>query len=255
MAWNDVYKNDNAVHLMITIGGYQYNFSTNGNGAVGTDIKVERKIGDTLSKFSLGIVDDGSDDYIQFERVVLNRFVSIEISYGNSTQSLLHFSGFVVDYQPVFFGSSSKLTITGYLTRKQKGLPDQTSPYLYYIDWVPVVGKRKDDTKDWDDIYNGSFSFQADSYGNELEDSPLISREEANAIIDERVTSQKNNFVNTNTTSLEARLLRILQDQNVIDQLDQGGILHRPFDDEGVYFHLIPALEINRLWKEFLFSF
>lgn len=245
MAWNDVYKNDNAVHLMITIGGYQYNFSTNGNGAVGTDIKVERKIGDTLSKFSLGIVDDGSDDYIQFERVVLNRFVSIEISYGNSTQSLLHFSGFVVDYQPVFFGSSSKLTITGYLTRKQKGLPDQTSPYLYYIDWVPVVGKRKDDTKDWDDIYNGSFSFQADSYGNELEDSPLISREEANAIIDERVTSQKNNFVNTNTTSLEARLLRILQDQNVIDQLDQGGILHRPFDDEGVYFQNITSVVID----------
>ena len=158
MAWNDVYQNDNAVQLSITIEGRKYSFGNN------VDIKVERKIGDTLNKFSLGIIDDGSNDYIEFERLVVNRFTNVEISYGNSSKSMSYYKGFVVDYQPVFLGTSSKLTVTGYVTRKQQGLPDQSSPYLYYIDWAPVVGARKDVSRDWDDIYNGSFSFTSDIY-------------------------------------------------------------------------------------------
>lgn len=179
MAWNDVFVDDRAVHLLITIGGHKYNFKN------GTDIKVERKIGDTLSKFSLGVIDDGSDNYIEFERVLLNRFVNIEIEYGNSSKSKCKYTGFVVDYQPVFFGPSTKLTVTGYLTRKQAGLPDQTSPYLYYIDWAPLVGKRVDVEKDWDDIYNGRFSFDHDSYENSLKDEQIVSKEEAQRRIEE----------------------------------------------------------------------
>lgn len=173
MAWNDVYSDDRAIHLLITVGGHKYNFTN------GTDIKVERKIGDTLSKFSLGIIDDGSNNYIEFERVILNRFVNIEIEYGNSSKSTCKYTGFVVDYQPVFLGPSTKLTVTGYLTRKQAGLPDQTSPYLYYIDWAPLVGKRVDVTKDWDDIYNGRFSFDHDSYENALKDESIVTKEDA----------------------------------------------------------------------------
>lgn len=179
MAWNDVYVDDRAVHLLITIGGHRYNFKN------GTDIKVERKIGDTLNKFSLGIIDDGSDGYIEFERVVLNRFVNIEIEYGNSSKSTCKYTGFVVDYQPVFFGPSTKLTVTGYLTRKQAGLPDQTSPYLYYIDWAPLVGRRTDVEKDWDDIYNGRFSFDHDSYENSLKDEQIVSQDDAKKKIEE----------------------------------------------------------------------
>lgn len=190
MAWNDVFVDDRAVHLLITIGGHRYNFSN------GTDIKVERKIGDTLSKFSLGIIDDGSDSYIEFERVVLNRFVNIEIEYGNSSKSTCKYTGFVVDYQPVFFGPSTKLTVTGYLTRKQAGLPDQTSPYMYYIDWAPLVGKRIDTEKDWDDIYNGNFSFDHDSYENALKDESIVDENTVNAKINELQDQidQSNNF-------------------------------------------------------------
>ena len=74
MAWNDIYQDNNAVQLSVSIGGHNY---TPGNN---TEIKVERKIGDTLNKFSLSLIDDGSDNYIQFERIVTNRFVNIDIN-------------------------------------------------------------------------------------------------------------------------------------------------------------------------------
>ena len=207
MAWNDVYQDDNSIHLVITVGGYRYNF--NNNGYVGTDLKVERKIGDTLSKFSLGVIDDGSDDYIQFERVILNRFVTINIEYGNSSKNISKYTGFVVDYQPVFLGPSTKLTVTGYITRQTAGNTSSVtnvSPYIYYIDWAPLVGARKDTRGDWDDIYNRNFfSMKVDSYGNELEDQKLISKEEAEALMDEKLASLGITY--QNEEEIEALLL------------------------------------------------
>ena len=198
MAWNDVKFDDNAVHLMILIGGHSYKFNS-------TSIKVERKIGDTLNKFSLTVVDDGTDDYIEFERIVTSRFVNLEVAYGNSSGTMTRWQGFVADYQPAFLGSSSQLTVTGYLSRKQSGLPDQSSPYLYYMDWAPVVGKRKDETKDWDDIYNGHFSFTADSFGNKLEPEFSMTNEEAWKIID-NIAKNQSSSINSNMESVKSRV-------------------------------------------------
>lgn len=194
MAWNDIYQDDKAIQLSISVGGHKYYFGK------GVEIKVERKIGDTLNKFSLGIMDDGTENYTQFEQIIVNRFVNIEIEYGNSSKGKSQWTGFVVDYQPVFFGTSTKLTVTGYITRKQAGLPDQSSPYLYYIDWAPVVGMRKDVEKDWDDIYNGNFSFTTDSFGEELDDKPIESSKEAyetlESIINQTISTYSNNQYN-----------------------------------------------------------
>lgn len=154
MAWNDVKPSTNkAVHLLVTIDGRQFNFRQ------ATDIKVERKIGDTMSKFSLGIIDDsGSDqrsDYIEFERYLLNRFTEIEVMYGNSYNDLSRFQGFVVDYQPVFFGNTTKLTVTGYLTKVNRSTSSEKlqSPYSYWYDWTPYLGVRKRTDENWDEIF------------------------------------------------------------------------------------------------------
>lgn len=209
MAWNDVYQDDNALHLVIMAGGRKYDFSKRSNGAIGVDLKVERKIGDTLSKFSLGIIDDGSDDYIQFERVILNKFTNIEVEYGNSSKNKCKCTGFIVDYQPVFFGPSSKLTVTGYLTRKKAGTPEQSSAYTYYIDWTPLIGKRKNNKKNWDEIYNGNFSFKKSADGTKLNDKPLIDPAQA----DEYIKEQLDNLISQYTegkTLVETRIKDIL---------------------------------------------
>lgn len=156
MAWNDVKPSTNkAVHLLITIDNRTFNFRQ------ATDIKVERKIGDTMSKFSLGIIDDSgsnqSNDYVEFERYLLNRFTQIEVMYGNSWNDLSRFQGFVVDYQPVFFGNTTKLTVTGYLTKISKSaISDKDrlqSPYCYWYDWTPYLGVRKWTDQAWDEIF------------------------------------------------------------------------------------------------------
>lgn len=238
MAWNDVYVDDRAVHLLITIGGHRYNFKN------GTDIKVERKIGDTLSKFSLGIIDDGSDGYIEFERVVLNRFVNIEIEYGNSSKSTCKYTGFVVDYQPVFFGPSTKLTVTGYLTRKQAGLPDQTSPYLYYIDWAPLVGRRVDVEKDWDDIYNGKFSFDHDSYENALKDEQIVSQDDAKKKIEELQNQVSNINWETERHSISNIILNKLKNPSTFNLINtklgygSSGFFGFSYDENGNYHEL-----------------
>lgn len=156
MAWNDVYSNDNGVHLLVTVGGRSYNFSK------AVDLKVERKIGDTLSKFSLGIIDDGTNTFQEFEQVLTNKFVNIDIAYGNSSKTLNKFTGFVVDYQPSFLGPSSKLTVSGYVFRLHSGTKKLTSLYNYWINWSPVVGARKETDKPWAMIYDGVFKFNSD---------------------------------------------------------------------------------------------
>lgn len=156
MAWNDVYSNDNGVHLLVSIGGRSYNF----NKAV--DIKVERKIGDTLNKFSLGIIDDGTTTFQEFEQVVTNKFVNIDVAYGNSSKTISKFTGFVIDYQPVFFGTSSKLTVSGYVSRTHSGTPKLTSLYNYWINWSPLIGKRLRTNEPWALIYESTFKFNSD---------------------------------------------------------------------------------------------
>lgn len=156
MAWNDVYSNDNGVHLLVTVGGRSYNFSK------AVDLKVERKIGDTLSKFSLGVIDDGTNTFQEFEQVLTNKFVNIDIAYGNSSKTLNKFTGFVVDYQPSFLGPSSKLTVSGYVSRLHSGTKKLTSLYNYWINWSPVVGARKETDKPWAMIYDGVFKFNSD---------------------------------------------------------------------------------------------
>lgn len=233
MAWNDVYKDDNAIHFLIKLAGkYTFNFSN------GVDIKVERKIGDTLSKFTLNIIDDKSSeayssDYIEFEQILLDRFTNIEVEYGNSSKTKCAYTGFVVDYQPAFLGTSSKLSVTGYLTRKQKGLPDQSSPYTYYISWAPLVGRRKDITKDWDDIYNGKFSFDEDSYSNTLKDEQMVDPAQVQAEIDKQVDQQKESYYNSKYKSLISRLSSKFSDANVIAAMRDKGLIGWTYDDNG----------------------
>lgn len=227
MAWNDVYADDNAVHLLITVGGHKYNFSN------GTDIKVERQIGDTLSKFSLGIIDDGTDGYIEFERIILNRFVNIEVEYGNSSKTLCKYTGFVVDYQPVFFGPTTKLTVTGYLTRKQTGVPDQSSPYKYYLDWTPLVGRRVYNNIDWDDIYNGNFNMDDTAYNKVNTNNNLSSKVTVDWIINQ-IDKDAQNYDRPDTAKLTSTIFsKITANKTVYAQFIEGiGAGYYSFEDK-----------------------
>lgn len=211
MAWNDVKASTNkAVHLLVTVGGRDFNFRQ------AVDIKVERKIGDTLSKFSLGIIDDsGSDqrsDYVEFERCIIQEFTSIEIAYGNSWNDMQKFKGFVVDYQPVFFGNTTKLTVTGYITKINSGTPGSTyltSPYSYWYDWTPYVGVREDTFRDWEDLYaegglvfNDAMKQVAVSLGANFTDvsdkwAGNVVDEEAMALINSTLSSESKVFNQT----------------------------------------------------------
>lgn len=222
MAWNDVKSSTNkAVHLLVTIGssngvgGREFNFKH------ATDLKVERKIGDTMSKFSLGIIDDGkSDNYIEFERYLLNKFVNIEIAYGNTYTDLQYFTGFVVDYQPVFLGNTTKLTVTGYLTKIRGNTNKEklTSPYSYWYDWTPYVGVRYDVYKDWDNIYgDGGLKFNEDMKKaatdlgadfttiTEDTDSEAVVSEDILKSINDAIMSEQKAY-NKNTSTLKSGL-------------------------------------------------
>lgn len=194
MAWNDVYSNDNGVHLLVTIGGRSYNFSK------AVDLKVERKIGDTLSKFSLGIIDDGTTTFQEFEMVLTNKFVNIDIAYGNSSKTVSKFTGFVVDYQPSFLGPSSKLTVSGYVSRLHSGTKKLTSLYNYWINWSPVVGARKETNKPWAMIYDGNFRFNNDmsDVARTVTDNNLWDGQEdaANTLIEEALADYKTKMDN-----------------------------------------------------------
>lgn len=207
MAWNSVYEtNDKAVHLLINVGGKAFNFTN------GVDIKVERKIGDTMSKFSLGIVGDDSDSFYDFEQRILRLYTEIKISYGNSSKSMSSFVGMVVDYQPVFLGPSTKLTITGYLSKVKQGVSINklTSAYTYWIDWVPLIGVRKDETQEWAEIYNGNFRFDSDMSVEGLDaiDDKIINQEEADRLIEEYISKYDEQI-----KAAEANLLSIVKRQ------------------------------------------
>lgn len=219
MAWNDVYADDNAVQLLITVGGKQFNFKN------GVDIKVERKIGDTMSKFSLGIVGDDSETFYDFEQRILRIYTEIKVSYGNSTKAMSSFVGMVVDYQPVFLGNSTKLTVTGYLSKVTSGVSTSklTSAYTYWIDWTPLVGVRRDETQDWADIYDGNFRFSSDMTVEDLEttDEKILSQEEADALIKENLTVYDAK-VDTTRKALLTTALRAFNEQDWVYTTNYG---------------------------------
>lgn len=170
MAWNSTYQS-RAGQFSLSIGTdknmYDYTFKAS------LSFSQERNLTDTLNKFSLDVVDDGSKDFTSLEAVLLSGLTVIKFTYGTGTENMLSWSGFIYDFTSTFFGDKIKLTIVGYVTLVTGTKSDYAGHY-YRLDWSPMIPYRRDFTKDWNRFQSSEYIWERDSSEAEI---PEISEE------------------------------------------------------------------------------
>lgn len=180
MAWNSTYQSRAGLFTLTFFSPskpntlYDYTF----NAAV--SFSQERNFADTLNKFSLDIVDDGSKDFAGLENIILSGITSIRFTYGIGTDNMVSWSGFVYDYTSAFFGQKVKLTLVGYVTLAHSTSNDYVGHY-YRLDWSPMIPYRVDFTQSWDLFQTSNYVYQRDGSTQEivkLEKKDFISKYE-----------------------------------------------------------------------------
>lgn len=164
MAWNSTYQS-RAGQFSLSIGTdknmYDYIFKAS------LSFSQERNLTDTLNKFSLDVVDDGSKDFTSLEAVLLSGLTTIKFTYGTGTENMLSWSGFIYDFTSTFFGNKMKLTIVGYVTLVTGTSSDYAGHY-YRLDWSPMIPYRRDFTKDWNRFQSSEYIWERDSDEKEV---------------------------------------------------------------------------------------
>ena len=167
MAWNSTYESRAGLFTLTFVSPqdsrvqYQYTFDAT------ISFTLDRNLTDTLSKFSLDVVDDGSKDFHGLENIVLSGITGIRVSYGVGTDNQISWSGFIYDYTSTFFGQKVKLTLIGYLTLCSNHLDDIAEHY-YRLDWSPMVPYRTDFTHPWTLFQTSDYVWQRDSDNAEI---------------------------------------------------------------------------------------
>lgn len=166
MAWNSTYESRAGLFTLTFVSPqdskktYDYTFTAT------VSFTQERNLTDTLNKFSLDIVDDGSEDFHGLENIILSGITAIRMTYGVGTDNQISWSGFVYDYSSTFFGQKVKLTLIGYITLSHNRSNDYAGHY-YRLDWSPMVPYRNDYSRDWDLFQTSDYVWQRD--GNDVE--------------------------------------------------------------------------------------
>lgn len=166
MAWNSTYESRAGLFTLTFVSPqdskktYDYTFTAT------VSFTQERNLTDTLNKFSLDVVDDGSEDFHGLENIILGGITAIRMTYGVGTDNQISWSGFVYDYSSTFFGQKVKLTLIGYITLSHNRLNDYAGHY-YRLDWSPMVPYRNDYSRDWDLFQTSDYVWQRD--GNDVE--------------------------------------------------------------------------------------
>lgn len=167
MAWNSTYQSRAGLFTLTFFSPskpntlYDYTF----NAAV--SFSQERNFADTLNKFSLDIVDDGSKDFAGLENIVLSGITSIRFTYGVGTDNMVSWSGFVYDYTSAFFGQKVKLTLIGYVTLAHSTSNDYVGHY-YRLDWSPMIPYRVNFKQGWDLFQTSNYVYQRDGSTQEV---------------------------------------------------------------------------------------
>lgn len=166
MAWNSTYESRAGLFTLTFVSPsnnklYDYTFNAT------ISFSLERNLTDTLSKFSLDVIDDGTENFHGLENIVLSGITGIRVSYGVGTNNQITWSGFIYDYTSTFFGQKVKLTLIGYLTLCNNRLNDYAGHY-YRLDWSPMVPYRNDYTRDWNLFQSADYVWQRDSDNAEI---------------------------------------------------------------------------------------
>jgi len=156
MAWNSTY-NSRAGHFTLKIDEFVY------TNKAAVSFTQERNLVDTLNKFQLELIDDGSSDFQDIEGVILSGLTSIQLSYGSSLDNMLEFQGFAYDFQPTFFADRVKLTLVGYCTKVTPGVKASAYGHYYKLDWSPMIPLRRNYKKNWVLFQDQSYIFERDS--------------------------------------------------------------------------------------------
>lgn len=120
----------------------------------GISLQVDRKVGDVINKFSLSIIDNGSNDVYEIDKTLSwsNADRSIDLIYGNKFEpsKLVKMSGYITDYSHTFVGSIYKLDITGYVSFSNATASiKNVAGFKYRFDFRNYFAKRKDNKLSW----------------------------------------------------------------------------------------------------------
>lgn len=166
MAWNSTYESRAGLFTLTFVSPQDSKKTFDYTFTAAVSFTQERNLTDTLNKFSLDIVDDGSEDFHGLENIILSGITGIRMTYGVGTDNQISWSGFVYDYSSTFFGQKVKLTLIGYITLSHNNLNDYAGHY-YRLDWSPMIPYRNDYSREWDLFQTSDYVWQRD--GNDVE--------------------------------------------------------------------------------------
>lgn len=166
MAWNSTYESRAGLFTLTFVSPQDSKKTFDYTFTAAVSFTQERNLTDTLNKFSLDIVDDGSEDFHGLENIILSGITGIRMTYGVGTDNQISWSGFVYDYSSTFFGQKVKLTLIGYITLSHDNLNDYAGHY-YRLDWSPMIPYRNDYSREWDLFQTSDYVWQRD--GNDVE--------------------------------------------------------------------------------------
>lgn len=167
MAWNSTYESRAGLFTLTFVSPQDSKKTFDYTFTAAVSFTQERNLTDTLNKFSLDIVDDGSEDFHGLENIILSGITGIRMTYGVGTDNQISWSGFVYDYSSTFFGQKVKLTLIGYVTLNYNNLDDYAGHY-YRLDWSPMIPYRTDFTKPWDLFQTSDYVWQRDGKDVEI---------------------------------------------------------------------------------------
>lgn len=167
MAWNSTYESRAGLFTLTFVSPQDSKKTFDYTFTAAVSFTQERNLTDTLNKFSLDIVDDGSEDFHGLENIILSGITGIRMTYGVGTDNQISWSGFVYDYSSTFFGQKVKLTLIGYITLSHNNSNDYAGHY-YRLDWSPMVPYRTNFKKSWDLFQTSDYVWQRDGKDAEI---------------------------------------------------------------------------------------
>lgn len=115
------------------------------------DFSIDRNFSDVANKFQMTLVDYYGVNGTDLELYMNAGHRTIQISYSDSEQEQIKFSGQILDYTNNFVGNIKSLVITGIASRVSGY--DYSGKALYNIDWNAYYNARPDEYNQWNVMY------------------------------------------------------------------------------------------------------